>query len=385
MKDILKPRSNIFGLCFLFSSLIFLSACSDSDQNNQKKFIPVDVYTVQTMNVPIVSHLTGRASATRLAEVRPQVSGVIQKRLFTEGSEIKQGDQLYQIDPALYQANVESAKATLASAKANLNVTQLKAQRYAKLLKTNSVSKQDYDDANAAYLQAKAQVEQAQAQLTTANINLAYTKVYAPISGRISKSNFTEGALVSAQQTDPLATIQQLDPMYIDLGQSVEQHINIMQALKNGSFKKDKSTTVDLYLSNGEKYPIQGKLEFSEVTVDESTSTVNMRVIVDNPDNLLLPGMFIRADINQGYLPNAPVVDQSAVIREAGGATYVYTVSAQGTAQRTNIVLGPEVDKYFMVSSGLKVGDKVIASNIQKVRVGVPVVDIKTLQQKQAQ
>lgn len=366
---------------------LMLSGCGEEQKAAQPSSLPVDVFNVTTMEVPIVSQLTGRVSATRRAEVRPQVSGIIQERLFTEGSTVKKGDQLYQIDPALYEAQVNSAKANLNSAQANLYSTKLRADRYRQLLSQKAVSKQDYDDAQAAYLQADAAVKAAEASLETANINLAYTKVYAPISGRISKSNFTEGALVNAAQTSPLTTIQQLDPMYVDLGQTVEDHLALRQAIATGNFKtSDGKAVVDIYFSNGNKYPHQGALEFSDVTVDETTGMVNLRAIVPNPEQSLLPGMFLRGNIHEGVIPNAIVVKQDAVIREAGGLSYVYTIDDKGLAQRTIIEIGTEYNGYFVVSKGLKAGDRVISSNLQKIRSGTPVMEVKPeAQQEQKQ
>ena len=365
---------SIFGALTL---ALVATGCDKPQQAQQQGSLPVDVFTVSTLDVPVVSQLTGRVRSIRLAEVRPQVSGIIQQRLFTEGSTVKQGDQLYQIDPAIYQAQVNSAKANLASAEANLYTTKLKADRYRQLLSQKAVSKQDYDDAQAAYLQAEANVKSAEASLETANINLAYTKVYAPISGRISKSNFTEGALVNAQQTSPLTTIQQLDPMYVDLGQTVEDHLALNSAINSGVFKTtDGKAPVDIYFSNGSKYEEQGQLEFSDVTVDETTGMVNLRAIVPNPKQVLLPGMFLRGNLHEGVLPNAIVVHQAAVIREAKGLSYVYVIDEKGLAQRTLIELGQEYQDYYVVTKGLKAGDRVISSNIQKVRSGVPVQEV---------
>lgn len=362
--------------------LLTVSGCNETEQTTQASSLPVDVFTVHTMEVPIVSNLTGRVSATRRAEVRPQVSGIIQKRLFVEGSSVREGQQLYQIDPSLYEASVNSAKANVKSAQANQHATKLRADRYRQLLAQKAVSKQDYDDAQAAYLQADAAVKAAEASLATANINLAYTKVYAPISGRISKSNFTEGALVNAQQTSPLTTIQQLDPLYVDLGQTVEDHLALRQAISEGSVKtSDGKATVDIYFSDGKQYKHQGKLEFSDVTVDTTTGMVNVRAIVPNPENTLLPGMFLRGAIHEGMLPNAVVVNQSSVIREAGGLSYVYVIDEHNTAQRTIIKLGTEYQGYYVVATGLKLGDRVISSNLQKIRTGAPVIDSKMLEQ----
>ena len=309
---------------FAMALALTLSGCEKPQQAQQAMVMPVDVFEVGTLDVPVISHLTGRANATRKAEVRPQVTGILQERLFTEGSTVKQGDQLYQIDPSIYEANVASAQANLSSAKATAHTTQLKASRYASLLAKKAVSKQDYDDAQAAYLNAKAAVESAQAALRTANINLAYTKVYAPISGTISRSNITEGALVSAGQNTPMTTIQQLDPIYVDLGQTVEEHLTLRAKMNQGKLQtKDGKATVDILFSDGSRYPLQGTLEFAEISVDESTGMVNVRALVPNPDHILLPGMFLRGDINEGITPNATVVIASGVQRENNGVTYV--------------------------------------------------------------
>ena len=363
-------------------SVFLLSGCGEEAASQvAAAAVPVDVAIVSTMDVPVTSRLTGRADPVRKAEVRPQVSGIILKRLFTEGSIVEEGQQLYQIDPALYEAAVDSAKAQLESANATLTSTSLRYERYKKLLKSNAISKQDYDDSEAAYLQAKASVNSAKAQLKTAEINLAYTKVYAPISGRIGKSDFTEGALVSAQQTNPLATIQQLDPMYVDFGQSVEQHLALRRAVKNGSFKLvDGKAPLDIYFSDGSKYNLQGQLEFSDITVDETTGMVNLRTILPNPDQVILPGMFIRGDINEGYIPDAIVIRKDAVIREAAGETYVYTITSESKAQRTVVKVGTEYQDIFVITDGLKPGDKVITSNIQKIRTGTEVSEIDNSQ-----
>lgn len=363
-------------------SVFLLSGCGEEAASQvAAAAVPVDVAIVSTMDVPVTSRLTGRADPVRKAEVRPQVSGIILKRLFTEGSIVEEGQQLYQIDPALYEAAVDSAKAQLESANATLTSTSLRYERYKKLLKSNAISKQDYDDSEAAYLQAKASVNSAKAQLKTAEINLAYTKVYAPISGRIGKSDFTEGALVSAQQTNPLATIQQLDPMYVDFGQSVEQHLALRRAVKDGSFKLvDGKAPLDIYFSDGSKYNLQGQLEFSDITVDETTGMVNLRTILPNPDQVILPGMFIRGDINEGYIPDAIVIRKDAVIREAAGETYVYTITSENKAQRTVVKVGTEYQDIFVITDGLKPGDKVITSNIQKIRTGTEVSEIDNSQ-----
>lgn len=356
----------------LAASVFALTAC-DQAQQQQNQAMPVDVYTVKTMDVPVISHLTGRANPTRKAEVRPQVNGILQKRLFVEGSIVEQGQQLYQIDPAIYIATVESAKANLASAQAQLKSSKLRATRYGKLRSDNAISSQDNDDAQALYLTAEAAVKAAQAQLKTAEINLAYTKVYAPISGTISRSDITEGALVSAGQPNPLTTIQQLDPIYIDMGMTAEEHIALKKNLTNGKLLNNGKALVDIYYSDGTPYEHQGEVAFTDVSVNESTGMVNLRAIVPNPDNILLPGIFLRGDINQGVIPQAVVIQADGVQREANGNCFAYVVDENSAVARRDIKLGAGYDRYYIVNSGLNVGDKVIISNVQKIRVGVPV------------
>ncbi|MGN1280414.1 MAG: efflux RND transporter periplasmic adaptor subunit [Succinivibrio sp.] len=374
---------HIFLMSCTIATAVIFSSCGQQEQQ-QHGAMPVDVFTIKTENIPVISHLSGRANPTRKAEVRPQVTGILQKRLFEEGSVVNKGDQLYQIDPSVYEANVKSAEANLASAKANLHTTQLKAERYASLLNQKAVSKQDYDDAQATYLSAKASVKSAEAALSKANIDLAYTKVYAPISGTINRSVVTEGALVSVGQTSPMTTIQQMDPMYVDLGQSAEDHLALRKNLVEGKLLNDGKAKVEFYFSDGAKYPYEGTIEFAEVSVDETTGMVNLRAIVPNPHHVLLPGIFLRGDINQGILPDAPVVIANGVQREANGVTYAYIINDKGLVERKNIKLSYEYDKYFVVSDGLKIGDKVITSNTQKIREGMPVTAIDPNAQQQA-
>ncbi|MCR5536840.1 MAG: efflux RND transporter periplasmic adaptor subunit [Succinivibrio sp.] len=356
-----------------------LVGCGQENAPQQRMALPVDIFTVTTMDVPVISHLTGRANPTRKAEVRPQVGGIIQKRLFIEGSTVQQGDQLYQIDPSVYEANLASAEASLASAKATLHTNQLKAQRYASLLQQKAVSKQDYDDAEAAYLAAKASVQASEAAVRQAKINLNYTKVYAPISGTISRSTVTEGALVSAQQANPLTTIQQLNPIYVDLGQTVEEHMQLRQNMSKGKLRQnaDGKASVDIFFNNGQKYPHQGTVEFAEVTVDESTGMVNLRVLLPNPDHQILPSQFLRGDINQGITPDAVVVYADGVQREAGGTTYAYVLDEKNMVKRVNIKVSVPFDKYYMVTEGLNPGDRVIYSNTQKIHPGMPVTPLE--------
>ncbi len=361
---------------FVIASLSLTSACGKAPQQ-QHGAMPVDIFEVVQKDVPVISHLSGRANPTRKAEVRPQVSGILQKRLFEEGAIVQQGQQLYQIDPSIYENNVKSAKAAYESAKASLIPLKRKAERFASLLQDKAVSKQTYDEAEAAYLAAKAAVQSAEASLNKANIDLAYTKVYAPITGTISRSNITEGALVSAGQVTPLTTIQQLDPIYVDLGQTAEEYIALRQNLTTGKLLNDGKAKVSIFFSNGIKYKHKGTVEFTEVSVDETTGMVNLRAIVPNPEHVILPGIFIRAEINQGITPNALLVTAEGVIREANGTTYAYIVDEKGLVAKQKLELGGQIDNNtYVVLRGLKVGDKVITSNTQKIRVGVPVTPI---------
>ena len=325
--------------------------------------------------------MIGRATAVRTAEVRPQVSGVILQRFFTEGSVVNKGDQLYQIDPSIYEAQLASAKASLAQAEANLYATQLRYDRFSKLVNTNAISKQDYDDALSNNKAAQAQVLAAKAAVKSAEINLAYTKVYAPITGTIGRSNVTEGALVTNSQASPMATIQQLDPIYVDLGISVTEHLNLKKNMAKGLFESNSSNEqVELFLENGEKLEQKGSLEFSEVTVDESTGMVNVRVKVPNPNQDILPGMYIKANVNQGIQKGVLLVPQIAVLRQNNGTNMVYTIKQDGdknVVEQHNITISGEHDHDYIVTSGINANDKVITSNLQKIGPGAPVTPIE--------
>lgn len=362
---------------------INLSACGGEQSAQQMQMPPsaVDYTIASKANIPVTSNLIGRTIAVRTAEVRPQVSGVILKRMFTEGSVVQQGQQLYQIDPAIYEAQLSSAKATLAQATANLYSTKIKFDRYSKLITTNAISKQDYDDAEAAYKVAQATVLAGEASVKTAQINLGYTKVYAPITGTIGRSAVTEGALVTNNQSQELATIQQLDPIYVDLGQSVTDYLKLKRNIINGTFdKNNNSQQAELFFEDGQKYNQKGTLEFSEVNVDQSTGMLAVRLNVPNPDHLLLPGMYIKASINEGIQKDALVIPQVAVLRQTNGTSIVYTVENEGCAPTFKFCVGMRVvdlaneyNDMYVISSGLKSGDRVITSNLQKIGPGAPI------------
>ncbi|WP_026297686.1 efflux RND transporter periplasmic adaptor subunit [Succinimonas amylolytica] len=381
----ISARKQFYTLLMGLLTITGLTACGDNKQNNSMGDnsapppMPVDFETVKTESVPVVSNLTGRTVAVRTAEVRPQVSGVILRRLFKEGTTVQEGQQLYQIDPAMYEAQLASAKANLAQAQAQENSARMRYNRYSQLITTNAISKQDYDDAEANYNSAKAGSLAAASAVKTAEINLAYTKVYAPITGVISRSNITEGALVTTGQLQALATIQQLDPMYLDLGQSVNDHIFLKKNIKNGTFNPNtEDNQVKVFLENGEAYEHKAKLEFSEVTVDESTGMVNVRAIVPNPDQILLPGMYVRAEINEGSQQNATVIPQIAVMRQTNGTSIIYTISPENTVQQHVITITSEFDNKYVVKSDVKAGDRVITSNLQKIGPQSPVTPLET-------
>jgi membrane fusion protein (multidrug efflux system) len=335
----------------------------------------VGVVTVQPQRVALTTELSGRTSPYLMAEVRPQVSGIIQKRVFSEGSDVKAGQVLYQIDPATYQAAYSSAKAALARAEANVTAVRLKAERYRDLVKIKAVSQQDYDDAEASLKQAEADVASANAAVETARINLAYTRVTAPISGRIGRSSVTDGALVTANQPAALATIQQLSTMYVDVTQSSADLLKLKHNLASGLLK-DSGTAqakVKLMLEDGSPYSLSGTLKFSEVTVDQSTGSITLRAVFPNPQQTLLPGMFVRAILEEGVSEQAILVPQRGVTRDPKGDAMVMVVGAEEKVEPRLIKVVRTVGDNWLVSEGLKSGDRVILEGIQKARPGTPV------------
>jgi len=335
----------------------------------------VGVVVMKPERVLLTTELSGRTSPQLIAEVRPQVGGIIQKRLFVEGSDVKAGQVLYQIDPATYQAAFASAKASEARAEANLIPARLKEERYKDLVKIKAVSQQDYDDAHAALKQAEADVAATRATVETARINLAYTRVTAPISGRIGRSNVTDGALVTASQPTALATIQQLGSMYVDVTQSSAELLKLKQNLASGLMKNSEGaqTRVKLLLEDGNTYPLPGILKFSEVTVDQSTGSITLRAIFPNPKQTLLPGMFVRATLEEGESPQALLVPQRGVTRNPKGEAMVMVVGAEEKVESRVIKVARTVGDNWLVSEGLKAGDRVILEGIQKARPGSPV------------
>lgn len=335
----------------------------------------VGIVTIQPRRATVSTELPGRTSAVLVAEVRPQVGGIIQERLFTEGSDVKAGDILYRIDPATYKAAHDSAKAALARAEASLVPIRLKEERYRDLLARQLVSQQDYDDASAKLVQAQADVDVAKASLESARINLAYCNVTAPISGRIGRSAVTTGALVKASQDNFLAVIQKLDSVYVDVTQSSAELLRLKQTLGSGRLKRDAATQakVKLFFEDGSAYPHEGALKFTDVTVDPGTGSVTLRCLFPNPEKLLLPGMFVRVVVEEGVNEEAILVPQRGVTRNQAGQPMVMVVGAEEKVEPRVIKADRTVGDSWLVSEGLKAGDRVILEGIQRARPGTPV------------
>jgi membrane fusion protein (multidrug efflux system) len=336
---------------------------------------PVEVgfITVQPATVALTSEMPGRTSAYMVSDVRPQVGGIVKARLFTEGSDVNAGDVLYQIDPATYQASYDSAKAALAKARATLSSVRAKAQRYKDLVTINAVSKQDYDDATASLAEAEADVASDVAALESAKINLDYTKVTAPISGRIGKSSVTPGALVTASQSDALATVQQLDTIYVDVTQPSTDYLKLKRALASGKLTRigDDQAKVKLMLEDGTAYPLDGALQFSDVTVDQTTGSISLRAIFPNPQHDLLPGMYVRAVLESGVDDQAILAPQQAVSRNAKGEAVAYVVAAGDKVEPRVLKTEQTYEDKWIISDGLKSGDRLIVNNLQKIQPGM--------------
>ena len=335
----------------------------------------VGVISVQAEDVAISSELAGRTAASVVAEIRPQVSGIVQKVAFREGGEVKAGELLYQIDAALYQANFQSARANLAKAEANQATVRAKAERFKDLLAARAVSQQAYDDANGALRLVEADIAAAKAAVEAARINLAYTRVVSPIRGRIGKSAVTQGALVTANQAAALATVQQLDPINVDVTQSSSEMLQMKRALENGTLKSADGgkASVKLKLDDGSPYALAGKLAFSEATVDAGTGSVTLRAVFPNPKGELLPGMYVRALIEEGIREQALVVPQQGVTRDPQGNATALVVNGEGKVEVRVVKTARAIGNRWLISEGLKVGDQLIVEGLQKARPGSPV------------
>ncbi|WP_292757057.1 efflux RND transporter periplasmic adaptor subunit [Methylophaga sp. UBA2689] len=370
------PRHFLSVKTLMLISLLSLNlaACQSSDsedspQNAQQAAPKVDVVSLIPQTVTIKTELPARTVAFRQAEVRPQVNGIIENRLFEEGADVKSGQQLYQIDEAPFQAALQMAKAELASARANIQSTKARAERFKGLIDNKAISQQDYDDAQAAYLQAQAEVAVAQANIQTAEINLRYTKVNAPIDGRIGRSNITEGALVTAQQESPLTTITQIDPIYVDISQASKEVLRLRRQLLSGRIAEEDAAQVKLKLEDGSTYQHQGELQFSEVNVNESTGSLVMRAKFPNPEGLLLPGMYVKTVINEGTMPDAILVPHKAVMFSREGTASVMLVNDENIVEQRPIEVRQSIDHNWLVSDGLSGGEKVVVEGLQKIAV----------------
>jgi len=355
---------------------LLLGGCDGADRSQPPPPLPeVAVITVQPQKVVLTTELPGRTSAFRVAEIRPQVSGLIQRRLFPEGANVKAGQALYQIDPAPFQATLDNAGASLGRAEASLSAVRSRAGRFEELLAVKAVSRQDYDDAAAALKQTEADIEYWKAMVKTARINLGYTRITAPISGRIGKSSVTDGALVTAYQPVVLATIQQMDPLYVDVPQSTAELLRLKRRFEAGTLNQNGAgqKKVKLILEDGTVYSREGALQFRDVTVDQTTGTVTLRVVFPNPEDVLLPGMFVRAVVREGTNETAILVPQQAVSRDPKGNPLALVVNSQDTVEQRQVQIDRAVGNQWLVASGLVPGERVIIEGIQKVRPGASV------------
>src|SRR5476649_795723 len=356
----IKPAVTALVTAVALASL--LSGCKEEKAAAPAPPAPqVGVVTLQTQAFTLTSDLPGRTSAYRIAEVRPQVNGIILKRLFKEGSDVKAGQQLYQIDPSVYEA-------TLKSAEASLQQTKSISDRYKQLVNEQAVSRQEYDTAVANRLQSEA-------TLQTAQINVRYTKVYAPLTGRIGRSNVTEGALVSNGQADAMAVIQQLDPIYVDVTQSSVELRELRRELESGRLQKagENSAAVKLTMEDGSEYKQDGKLEFSEVSVDQTTGSVTLRAVFPNPDHTLLPGMFVHAKLQSGVNSKAILAPQQGVTRDLKGIPTALVVGPDNKVELRQLKASRTVGAYWLVEKGLDAGDRVITEGLQFIKPGIEV------------
>ncbi|MCE5262405.1 MAG: efflux RND transporter periplasmic adaptor subunit [Deltaproteobacteria bacterium] len=415
----IDDRAKGIAVGVVLTGLLILCGCGQKNAAGPAQGGPpeVAVVTVQPQRLVVTTELSGRTSANRVAEVRPQVGGIIQKRLFVEGADVKAGETLYQIDPATYQAACDIAAANLAAVKKNadraraaLQATLAGVTRQQATLKLARTNRERFEDAykeravsasqrdqtateaelataalqateaqvvsdRAAVAAAEAAIDQAQAAMETAKINLGYTRITAPISGRIGRSNITEGALVTAHQPVALATIQQLDPMYVDVPQSTTELLRLRNRLEGGQLSRNGEirNKVRLLLEDNAKYPWEGALQFRDVTVDPTTGSVVLRVVFPNPKGYLLPGMFVRAVLEEGVNPKALLIPQQAVSRDPKGTPLALVVDAEGKVQQKMLSLDRAIGNDWLVSAGISPGERLIIEGMQKVRPGAPV------------
>jgi len=364
-----------YRLITVAAAAVFLAACGKQQSGPPQQTPEVGVVTVQPEAVPVVTELPGRTNAYLVAQVRARVDGIVLRREFTEGTDVKVGQRLYKIDPAPYIAALNSAKATLAKAQANLVTQNALVTRYKVLVAANAVSKQDYDNAVSAQGQAAADVAAGKAAVDTAQINLGYTDVVSPITGRVGISQVTPGAYVQASQATLMSTVQQLDPVYVDLTQSSLEGLKLRQDIQNGRLKTDgpQAAKVTLILEDGKAYPEQGKLQFSDVTVDQTTGSVTIRAIFPNAQSVLLPGMFVRARIEEGVNESAFLVPQIGVMHDQKGQAIAMVVGADGRVVSHPLTTSGTQGQNWIVDGGLQAGDRVVVQGVDKVHPGMQV------------
>ena len=373
------PRMNTpLHPLLLVAAMAVLSSCSRTQAPPPAPVPEVATVTVARQPVLLTIELPGRTSPYRIAEIRPQVNGLIQKRLFTEGSDVKAGQELYQIDPAPFQAALDNAKAALGRAEANLPAIQVRVSRYKEALSDKAVSQQDFDDASASLKQAEADIKYYQAMVETARINLNYAHVVSPISGRIGTSTVTDGAIVTAYQPVALATIQQLDPIYVDVPQSATELLRLKRRLEAGQIKHDgtNGNKVRLILSDGSNYTLEGTLQFQDISVDPTTGSVILRMVFPNPNGMLLPGMFVRGVVQEGLDEQAILIPQQTVARDSKGNPVALIVGSAGKVEQRQLTLDRAIGDQWLVTSGLAPGDRLIAEGMQKVRPGAAVKEV---------
>ncbi len=371
-----SPSRILFtGPLILASVLLAFTGCGRKPAPFAMPPPEVSTITVKTEKVVLENDLPGRTTAFLVAEVRPQVSGIIQKRLFNEGAEVKEGDLLYQIDPAVYQAKYDQAKAELAKAEARQIPAKSKYDRHTVLVGSNAISRQEFDNTKAELAATEADVVAAKAAVESTRINLEYTKITAPISGRIGKSQVTVGALVTSFHLQPLAVIQKFDPIFVDVTQSSVDFLKFKRSMTQGHVKSlmGKEAKVKLFFEDGSPYPIEGKLQFRDVTVDQNTGSYTLRIEFQNPDRALLPGMYVRAKIEEGVIEEAILISHQAVSRNMRGNPYVMLVDASGKVEMRDIVVERSIGNKWLVSSGLKDGERIIMEGLQKIRPGMQV------------
>jgi len=371
----MRNLSGIKWILILTAGLLLAGCGPRGPQGPQQKPAEVGVVTIQTERVVLTRELPGRTTAFRMSDIRPQVSGLILKRVFEEGALVQAGDVLYQIDPAQYQAAYDQAKAAVAMIEANLPAVRLREERFKQLIASNAVSLQDYDNTLAVLRQTEAQLESGKAALEAARINLSYTPIKAPISGRTGRSSVTEGAMVTAYQPVPLATVQQLDPIYVDVSQSTAELLRLQKYMTDGKLSSESASRnkVTIILEDGTPYSLEGTLEFRDITVNPATGSVILRITVPNPDSVLLPGMFVRAVLEEGVIEQAIMVPQPGVSRDQKGMPFAWVVDESGNAAIRMLTVERAIRDKWLVSSGLAAGDRVIVEGMQRMRPGIPV------------